>query len=30
MKNLFNADKELIAENLDSCHVYESGWYSLE
>ena len=30
MKNLFNADKELVAENLDSYYVYENQWYSLE
>ena len=29
MKKLFDADKELVAENLDSYYVYNNGWYYL-
>ena len=29
MKKLFDTNQELIAEELDDCHVYDNGWYSL-
>lgn len=29
MKKLFDTNKELVAENLDSYYVYKNGWYYL-